>query len=889
MVLLGLGNGKLSLFDGSDLYDFPVNDNGYLAANSLSEGLAIGDSLYAFSTLGGGALVVDRKTRNVRSVINTLNDLPDDEIFAMEYDHSGGLWLSHQAGLTRAFLNFPVENYSVFPGLQGNLTSSLWYRNVLYAATSEGVFYLMRDESISEFDVLVQDTSFTLDAPVIEKPLLPVVNTPTRKTVFSRIFGGKEEPVQPPAQARTVPRDTAAPVSRTVSTYSWKRVRKLESVEYRFKKIEGLDEKVRQLAATENGLLVAATRGLYRIRGGKAEAIVKDRYINFISEQGSDGKYYIGTNDGFFAVRPSGGSFVTEKPGLQFTAPIYSIARESSGAVWLGGGNKCYRYDPSSAGNQGSMTPYSAGNDYPQIYWVGAAYDTVRLYLETGIYRFDRGRNDFVSDDGEETGRRDEIRFNTSLMGQSWLRRDDSYICLRTDMRPTARELSILKIFDNIISIDISGDYIWVIDGRNRLYRLDRNRELNASPDNEILVTSIYTDNRSFSLSDVIINSNDKSISFEVIAPGFIKRNTTYYQYIIDGRMPDWSKWSLQTEYTLPFLDDPGHYTLRVRAKDIWDNVGEPVTISFSITAPFTQTSLFYVLVTVAVILVIVVFFIFREMMLKKEKKVLETKVRERTAEIESQKNQITSSILYASRIQVAMLPADDHFRNVFDEFFIFFRPRDIVSGDFYWIGEDEKNIYVTVADCTGHGVPGAFMSTLGITTLNEIISNTADLHANTVLNMLRDKIKTALHQTGKEGEATDGMDMAFCILSKDRKKLQYAGAYNPLFIFQGGEFREFKGDRMPIGIHYGEKDRFTNWDIDVSPGNTVYVFSDGLADQFGGVHGSKFKITNLKKLLKDIYFLPLEEQRKIVQSEFEKWKGSHDQVDDVTMIGFRI
>src|SRR5664280_483487 len=192
---------------------------------------------------------------------------------------------------------------------------------------------------------------------------------------------------------------------------------------------------------------------------------------------------------------------------------------------------------------------------------------------------------------------------------------------------------------------------------------------------------------------------------------------------------------------------------LQVRAKDIWGNVSDPKMVGFTIEAPFTQTQLFYMLILGVISILIIGVVRFRERQLKKEKRILETRVQERTAKIEAQKQEITSSIEYASRIQMAMLPEDYHFRKSFSDYFIIFNPRDIVSGDFYWIGEDEKHIFFTVADCTGHGVPGAFMSTLGMTTLDEIINNNRNMKANTVLNMLRSKIMGALHQTGKEGE----------------------------------------------------------------------------------------------------------------------------------------
>jgi serine phosphatase RsbU (regulator of sigma subunit) len=294
-------------------------------------------------------------------------------------------------------------------------------------------------------------------------------------------------------------------------------------------------------------------------------------------------------------------------------------------------------------------------------------------------------------------------------------------------------------------------------------------------------------------------------------------------------------------------------------------------------------------MVALAGLSLIIFIILFREKQLQQTNKILEEKVRERTAELAAQKQEITASIEYAGRIQLAMLPMEEHFRESFSDYFIYFKPRDIVSGDFYWIGEDDRSIFFTVADCTGHGVPGAFMSTMGISTLNEIIANNRNLQADTVLNLLRDKTMRALHQTGKIGEAADGMDVAFCVLNKNRKMLQFAGAFNPLIIFQGGELREFRADRMPIGIHYGGEKPFTNHVITVNRGDTLYIFSDGYVDQFGGPDGVKFKMANFRNLLKEIYYRPMIEQRNILENEFEKWRGSGPQVDDITIIGIRI
>jgi serine phosphatase RsbU (regulator of sigma subunit) len=313
------------------------------------------------------------------------------------------------------------------------------------------------------------------------------------------------------------------------------------------------------------------------------------------------------------------------------------------------------------------------------------------------------------------------------------------------------------------------------------------------------------------------------------------------------------------------------------------------MSVHFTIKAPFTKTTLFYILILAAVLFVIFAVVNFREKQLQEKNLALEEKVRQRTAEIEAQKGEITASIEYASRIQRAMLPVPSMFTEFFSDYFIIFQPRDIVSGDFYWIGEDEKRIFLTVADCTGHGVPGAFMSALGISVLNEIITHNAGLQANKVLNLMREKIKTALHQTGKEGETADGMDISLIVLEKNRKNLQFSGAYNPLFLCNNGDLKEYKADRMPIGIHYGDESPFTNNEIKIKKGDIIYLLSDGFIDQFGGDDGSKFKKAQLKNLLFEIHNMPMKEQKKHIENEFMKWKGKNDQIDDITIIGVKI
>jgi serine phosphatase RsbU (regulator of sigma subunit) len=885
-VLVGLSNGNLSLFDGIKYYDYQVKDDGYLKNNILSEGITLGDTAYAFSTLDGGALVIEKTSGKILFTINNQNELPDDEVFAIGADNTGGLWLSHQYGLTRADLRLPVGNYSIFPGLKGNLTSALKHNNELYVATSEGVFYLSEVKSYDEIQVYIKTkTSSTASAPVSQEPTpeAPQEKQSSRKNIFSRIFGKKavQQQTQPEQQ-----KQTEAPSAKPVTQVTRKTVSRLKSINYIYKKVDGLNEKCRQIVSTPQGLLAATNRGLFVINNHKAVIITDNRYINFISWQTEDGKWLIGANDGYFAVKYQNGKWVSEVSDPQFVNTVYSIIQKDDKTVWMGGDNTAYRVETDG---ETKYYTYKVKNEFPQRYLVAMMSDTIFLYTESGIYYYNQQSDIFDVCNRLKELKSEEVSLLVPLSNFPIFRMDDQWISKGTASDINNKELSLLKVFDDIVSMITDKDNLWVISGNNRLFEIDRKRNTEITPAIDILIKAVSNEKgMRFNLTNVKFQRGDDVIIFDIIAPGFLKQNTTQYQYYINKQMADWSPWSTRTHYEKP-ISKPGEYTLMVRAKDLWGNVGEPQSIDFIIKAPFTQTLFFYILVTIVALILIIAIIHFRERQLQEKNRILEEKVRERTAEIAAQKEEITSSIEYASRIQLAMLPMEDHFRANFSDYFIFFRPRDIVSGDFYWVGEDEKSIYFTVADCTGHGVPGAFMSTLGISTLNEIISNNRSLQANKVLNMLRNIIMKSLHQTGKVGEASDGMDISFCILSKDRKKLQYAGAYNPLFIFQNGEFKEYKANRMPIGIYYGEEVPFTNYAISVEKGDTVYLFSDGFSDQFGGPDGSKYKKSNLRKLLSEIYNRPMSEQRNILDAELSKWKGSMAQVDDITIIGVKI
>lgn len=289
---------------------------------------------------------------------------------------------------------------------------------------------------------------------------------------------------------------------------------------------------------------------------------------------------------------------------------------------------------------------------------------------------------------------------------------------------------------------------------------------------------------------------------------------------------------------------------------------------------------------------------------LAENERILEQKVIERTEEVVRQKSeieakneeleilykQVTDSIHYAKRIQEAILPPNSVINALLPNSFVLFKPKDIVSGDFYWIERRNNMTYFAAVDCTGHGVPGAFMSLVGYNILKEIIKN-AD-HQITpaeILDQLREGVVNTLRVDEPGKQAKDGMDMTLCAINFDTLELQYAAAFNPLYLIRNGELILYPANKFPIGLYIGEKTDFDNHTIQLQKGDQVFIFSDGYADQFGGPNGKKFMIGNFRKLLTQVAGLSPTEQKARLNMVLSDWQGEQEQVDDVLVIGLKV
>jgi len=385
------------------------------------------------------------------------------------------------------------------------------------------------------------------------------------------------------------------------------------------------------------------------------------------------------------------------------------------------------------------------------------------------------------------------------------------------------------------------------------------------------------------------------------------------YKVRLLGAQNEWQPSTNQTYANFPALP-PGDYVFEVMAQNnngIWNKV--PQQLKFTIRPPFWQTLWFYTLAALVLIISIVIFVKVRERQLKQEKAELEQKVKERTIEIShknellAQKNKdITDSINYAQRIQRAVLPPHDTMAKVLSAFHVFYRPKDIVSGDFHWNTFYKQRLIVAAADCTGHGVPGAFMSMISISSLNKVVKEKQITDPAEILNHMRTDIITDLKQSG-DTQSKDGLDIALLSIDPKTRNVKFAGAYNSLYIVKSHEVDEskidfefgysvfqnrlieVKADRMPIGVSERMNIPFTTKELQLEEGDCLYISTDGYIDQFGGADGKKLMSKRFKELLLQLPQKMGEESNQILDNQLIKWRGSIEQIDDVLVIGIRL
>jgi len=429
-----------------------------------------------------------------------------------------------------------------------------------------------------------------------------------------------------------------------------------------------------------------------------------------------------------------------------------------------------------------------------------------------------------------------------------------------------------------------------------------------ASKDNEVVKPPVVT------ITSLRINDDLKEYAGKIsLSPGIYKIRIDYlaislkepalvsYQYRLDG-YDQWSEVTRDRTVTYNHLAE-GNYNFILNASNGDGVVTEkPLTINIIISKPVWKKWWFYIL-NLSLAFIITLFYIKRrEQKFLKEKRVLEEKVQERTFEIQNQKNEIElqrdlineknsnilASIKYASKIQNAILTPAELIEKWLPDSFILSMPKDIVSGDFYWLAERDGKVIFAVADCTGHGVPGAFMSLLGITLLNDIVNIQGVTRSDAIASQLRDRVINSLQQGRKEVVTSDGMDLSICVLDRRSRKIQFTGAINDMVYIRDGQMEVVKADRLSVCLLPNNSGPFSIQELEYRKGDMIYLFTDGYQDQFGGDFDKKFLRHHFFVTLMEIHKMPVIGQKEILERKLRDWIGDNVQTDDVTVMGIR-
>jgi serine phosphatase RsbU (regulator of sigma subunit) len=830
-----------------------------LVNSQLYQGIKLNDGSFGFSTIQNGYIIANIQGEIIYHFDKKLG-WKDNTVISSYQGKDGILWLALNTGISSIEINSPFTAFDPTHGIEGIINDVINYNNTLYVATTNGIYYLYFDKD-------------------------------------------------------NLPRFNRAPIDYIVWSFNI------------FKTPEGKEK-----------LIIANQLGVYELVSNYKLVRISNKPYDtrsIFQSKVDKNKLYVGHLAGLALLEYKNGVWIDNGEIFEKKYTVESIVEDKEGSLWLSTGlNGIIKVEKDNVIEYGLSKGLPA-LDKNKVYSI---HNEILITTRQGVFYIDQTKDSIL----KYKGFGDEIFKRTDLVSGIYPENDsvfwflskfidkkniDNSIEYIERVTKDNDKITISKIPFNRIkkfsfqSITPGPDgSAWFsssieaihfnpkinIDETNNYYSLVR--KVNITIDSILFWGTNYVDTSNLTISlvqaDYLKSVQDfkhNNITFYFSSPYFPTEELKY-RYKLEGFEEEWSNWDFKTYKEYTNLNE-GTYIFKIEAQNIYGVQSEVAEYEFSILPPWYRTVWALILYILAAIGVIVITVKLYTRKLQLEKIRLEQIVKERTEEVVKQKDEIllqrdeiaeknksiTDSIEYAKRIQTAVLPSKEFEEEVLPEHFILFRPRDIVSGDFYWFTKKDNLLIITAADCTGHGVPGAFMSMLGVSFLNEIVNKHDIRHASEILNHLRSDVKKTLSQTGKEGEAKDGMDIALVIVDLENMKMQYAGAYNPMYMYRNNELMEFKGDRNPIGIYVKEKDSFTNNEIDLQKGDVFYIFSDGYEDQFGGENGDKFKSKNFKIFLQEIHQKPMSEQRELLNTNIENWRGKWEQVDDIIVLGVRI
>ncbi|MFC2151107.1 SpoIIE family protein phosphatase [Bacteroidota bacterium] len=819
----------------------------YLLYNAIK----ISDNTYSIGTWGSGLLIY--QNGQIVQLITKKSGLGDEVINNQFLDKDNNLWLALSDGITKIEIKSPLTTFTEELGVDGTIEAIARFNKNLYLATERGLLLLLDEWSDS-------------------------------KKIYEQ--------------------------------NKFKKIAKFEG---------GLWDLMDYNVDGENYLLIASNEGIIQMDKHQNFNLFHSCYPwRMYQSQQNPHRVYIGTDYGLISIIRKNRKWNVEYEFPQIDEVVISICEDDKGNLWLGtyGMGVLYLEFATKNSFKGiKVNRYNASNGLPENCDFQVTYfdDKVLFGTDQGIFEQFENTDSFAISKRfpPELTSKDRIitKMKPDKYGKLWittfiqsqrmieagyvLKDSSGYKWIETPFNTIAQ--------GDLFSIHFDEDDIVWIGGSEGLYRYDPSVKKNYQKDFAALIRlniigedstiffGSYFDENGYvttiqpSVLKPILKYRYNSLEFEFAAQNTEIEYPILFSYYLEGYDKKWSEWSEEAKRYYTNLNQ-GDYVFRVKAKNVYEHESEEAAYEFSIKPPWYQTIVAYISYFFALLALIYVIVTQYTKYLRGVIKLKTKEIRHQKEVVEQKNEEIMDSIKYAKRIQTALLPPKEILEESDTDHFILFKPRDIVSGDFYWFRKIGDLIVIAAADCTGHGVPGAFVSMLGMAFLNEISVEIKEVKADKILNFLRALVIKSLRQTGKEGESKDGMDIALYVIDKKNMKLQFAGANNPLVIIRDGEIIQIKGDRMPIGYHI-IMDEFKNNEIDLQKGDMMYTFSDGYQDQFGGEKGSKFMIKKMKQLMVEKCHLPVEEQHKFFDETIEEWKriGNEEQIDDIILLGVRI
>lgn len=819
---------------------------------------------YWFCTNDG----VIKFSNNRITYFNTANGLPGNSVMSSLIDREQNLWFgTNGSGISR-LSSERFSNLSDFNGLPGNYISSLFQDkagNIWIGVKDNGIVRLSGERYSNVLHYKLD--SKRLGSCLVDNTVNAVLEDKSGRMWFGTQAGLS---ILDGGRFTNMGKEKGLPSTVIYSLYQTK--------------------SGRIFAGTQAGLSEWINNGFVPVPELSALPEAKNLAVFSITED-KDGNFWLGCSSGAVSFNGRKAKHYNKSNGFT-DLPSYSVCTDAAGYLWLGTENGVYLKRSNDFKNISETDGLSSNQVYLMIpdkdnfLWIGTNKGLDKL----SITDLEDQTKISIRHFGKEEGLKGlECNLNAAIKdkeGKLWIgtvKGATIYNPLFDKINQQEPLCFIENIRLNFERADLS-PYCKQIDS---VSRLPVGLELPFSKNH---------------------------ITFDFIGICHTNPNKVMYQYKLEGIDDDWSPPFSKNEITFSSLPN-GKYRFMLRAMNndgVWN--AEPLVFSFVVLPPWYRTWWFY---SLSIILIIAGIYLYNQWKTKKltqDKIKLEKEVALRTKELREEKekvesinkeviaqkaiiehknHEITDSIKYAKNIQEALLPNLNLLEKDFPDSFVLYMPKDIVSGDFYWFSRRKGRTLVASVDCTGHGVPGAFMSIIGNSLLNEIVGEHDILEPASILNNLHAGVKSALNQNKGEFERRDGMDIALCSLDKTTGMVDYAGANRPIWIYRNngsGQAEIVKPNKFPIGgLELEDKREFTNHKLQLEKGDCFYIFSDGYADQFGGEKGKKFMVANLQRVLNSIYQKSMREQKEILTQTFLNWRGSFEQVDDVLVIGVRM